>query len=89
MSKLIEDMYRGNFIPFGEQPINIDEYSRKAEQLLCAEKDLLTAYPECKELLERFIAISTEVSGIAEYHRFLCGFKAGAQLAAEMLLHAE
>ena len=44
MSKLIEDMYRGKFIPFGEQSINIDEYSRKTEQLLSAEKDLLTAY---------------------------------------------
>ena len=89
MSKLIEDMYRGKFIPFGEQSINIDEYSRKTEQLLSAEKDLLAAYPDCKELLDSFIEISTEVSGIAEYHRFLCGFKAGAQMAAEMLLPAE
>ena len=84
MKSLIDEMYHGRLEPFGEQHINTDRYHKKAQQLLQAEKELITAYPDCKELLDCFIAVSTEVSGITEYYRFLYGFKVGAQLMIEI-----
>lgn len=49
MENIIEEMYHGRRTPFWEQRINTDEYRKKAQQLLQAEKELIAAYSECKE----------------------------------------
>ncbi len=82
---LLEALYRGNIGFLGELHINSPEYSKALDTAIKAEQKLREECPECIELLEAFRDTQVTLNSIAEYEQFLIGFRAGAQLAMEMM----
>ena len=85
MKNIIEGMYYGSVLPFGEQHIRTHGYADCVKKLFEAEAEVLNAFPECRELLNRYTDAQTELSSTAAYEQFLLGFRAGAKIMMEML----
>jgi hypothetical protein len=85
MKILIKELYYGRLPAFGEINLRTEEYTNKVKNLLEAEKAILDKFPECEPLLEEYSELNSQISEMLEYHQFLTGFRAGAQIMAGML----
>ena len=85
MKSILKGMYFGDVLPFGEiHPLHT-ECNQKAAKVLEAEKRILAAFPDSKELMEEYENAQVEHNDIYGYQQFLLGVRTGAQLVLELL----
>ena len=82
---ILKDMYTGNQNTFGEFNIRSKEHKAAVAKLAKAEAELLKRCPEVAELVNEFEEAQGKVMDITVYQAFETGFRAGAQIMAEML----
>ena len=82
---IIEDMYDGKIMPFGEINIMTDDYRKAADKLYKSETEILERFPEIKPFLEKYQDAQMKINAISFYHEFEVGFRVGAQIMLEAL----
>ena len=89
MKSILKGMYYGDVLPLTEiHPLHT-ECSRKAAKVLEAEKRILAAFPDSRELMEEYENAQVEHNDIYGYQQFLLGIRTGAQLALELMQPVE
>lgn len=82
---IIEEMYNGDLFPVGTYSHNNKEYKKVISDISKAELELLKAYPQARELFEKYQNAQIELITIDNRREFVNGFRIGAQIAIEML----
>lgn len=80
---IIENMYDGKIMPFGEINIRTDDYHKAIDNLYKSEAEILERFPEVKPFLEKYQDAQMKVNAISFYHEFEVGFRIGAQIMLE------
>lgn len=85
MNNIIKDIYYGNIFPDeGKQP-QTPEACEKAKQILLIHNEILEAFPDAEELLERYRAAHYDSAAYFGYQQFQLGIRLGAQLMLELM----
>ena len=85
MKNIIEEMYNGDLFPIGRLNHNDNEYRKAMDNLVTAESALIKTYPEIKELFSKYQDAQIQLSSLISRQEFVNGFRAGAQMALEMI----
>lgn len=62
-----------------------DKYRKAMERLLKAETELLKAFPDRRELLDKYQSAEIDLTDLSNCYEFGKGFRLGAQFVLEML----
>ena len=84
MKNIIEEMYDGDLFPIGTYNHSSKEYKKAMDELVAAGSELLTSYPQIRELFNRYQSAQIEIISINNRQEFVNGFKIGAKIALEM-----
>lgn len=85
MKNIIEEMYNGDLFSIGRLNHNDSEYCKAVDDLVAAESALLKTYPEVKELFAKYQDAQIQLVSLSSRQEFVNGFRAGAQMALEMI----
>ena len=85
MKNIIEEMYNGDLFPIGRLSYNDTEYRKAMDNLITAESALLKTYPEIKELFDQYQDAQIQLNSLSSRQEFVNGFRAGAQMAVDMI----
>ena len=86
---IIEEMYNGDLFPIGSSSHNNKEYKKVISDISKAESELLKAYPQARELFEKYQNAQIELITIDNRREFVNGFRIGAQMAMETMKAVE
>ena len=78
-------MYNGDLFPIGTYDHCSDEYKKAINELTSAEAELLAAYPQIKELFDKYQSAQINLFSINNRQELVNGFRVGAQMMLEML----
>ena len=81
---IIEEMYNGDLFPVGTYSHESKEYKRAMDALVAAEAELLAAFPQVKEIFDRYQSAQIELISINNRQEFVNGFRIGGQMVMEM-----
>ena len=82
---IIEEMYNGDLFPVGTYEHSSKEYKKIMNELTSAEAELLAAYPQIRELFDKYQSAQIDLISINNRQEFVNGFRVGAQMMLEML----
>lgn len=82
---IIEKMYNGDLFPIGTYEHSSEEYRKIMNELTTAEAELLAAFPQIKELFDKYQSAQIDLISINNRQEFVNGFSVGAQMMLEML----
>ena len=83
MKNIIDEIYDQDL--FRSFKIRSEEYKATLNHLVKLEAEMLSTYPEIKELLEDYQSAESELARLSNRSDFRMGVKLGAQLVLEMM----
>ena len=86
---IIEEMYNGDLFPVDTYEHSSEEYKKIMNELTSAEAELLAAYPQIRELFDKYQSAQIDLISINNRQEFVNGFRVGAQMMLEMLKKIE
>lgn len=85
MKDIIDELYDLH-LPVKNDVENEDkEYQSTLDRLIKLEAELMTTYPDCKDIFEEFQTADGDLHSIANRTEFRKGFRVGAQLVLEII----
>ena len=85
MKDIIDELYDLH-LPGKNDVENEDkEYQSTLDRLIKLKAELMTTYPDCKDIFEEFQTADGDLHSIANRTEFRKGFRIGAQLVLEMI----
>ena len=82
---IIEEMYNGDLFPIGTYCNSNKGYKKAMDALVAAEAELLAAFPQVKEIFDRYQSAQIELISINNRQEFVNGFRIGSQMVMEMI----
>lgn len=86
---IIEEMYSSNLFPIDIYDHSSEEYKKIMNKLTTAEAELLAAYPQIRELFDKYQSAQFDLISINNRQEFVNGFRVGAQMMLDMLKKIE
>ena len=86
---IIEEMYNGDLFPVGTYEHCTDEYKKVMDTLTSVEAEMLAAYPQIRELFDKYQSAQIDLISTNNRQEFVNGFRVGAQMMLEMLKKIE
>ena len=83
MKSIIDELYNQEL--FRSFKITSEEYKATLNHLVKLEAEILSTYPDIKELLDDYQSAESELTRLSNRSEFRLGVKLGAQLVLEMM----
>ena len=85
MRNILDELYDCDLFHLTEIADVEGEYKSAMDRLLKAETELLKAFPDCKDILDEYQSADIDLHNLSNHFEFRKDFRAGAQLALEMI----
>lgn len=85
MNNIIKDIYYGNIFPIEDIQPKTPQAGEKAKHILTIHNEILKAFPDVEERLERYRAAHYDSAAYFGYQHFQLGMRIGAQLMKELM----
>lgn len=85
MKNLIDELYDYDLFHLTEIADVDNTYRSAMDRIVNAEAELLKAFPDCKDILDKYQSADIDLHNLSNRNEFRKGFRAGAQLVLEMI----